>query len=385
MANHARPSKDDDLLRSAARSSELIASRNKSRRSEDPYSSRRESWNDNSDTGRIARQGTIRDEARSGSSRGRYGSERPPRQDAVRNASSNPYRTANRASRQPQSQQNPQSLGSFVKRNSAYILSVVAVIVIVAAMIVFLHALAPEPEPANSSTEATYVCPYDWTKLDRSGPRFAYVVDGQVKSRTGIDVSENQQEIDWNAVAEDGIDFAIVRLGYRGTTEGTIMLDDRYEENIENAQRAGLDCGVYFFSQATTVEEAIEEADFVLKNLNGRKLEYPIAFDSEELTIGGSEPRTAGIDNETMTAIAEAFCERVEAAGYKSMVYGNSLDLSRYRYTNMQKHTIWWAEFNAPTPAARIDIAIWQYSNNGNVAGIETAVDLNIDLTGALE
>ena len=166
--------------------------------------------------------------------------------------------------------------------------------------------------------------------------------------------------------------------------EGELYLDPRYRANIEGARNAGLAVGVYFFSQAATVAEAVEEADYVIAQLGGMKLEYPVAFDSEQVALASGVSRTTGVGNEEMTAIAEAFCKRVEQAGYKSAVYGNASDLSRYDLAVLEQNSIWWAEYNTPTPSASIDIDYWQYTNAGEVAGIPAAVDLNLDLTGVL-
>ena len=228
-----------------------------------------------------------------------------------------------------------------------------------------------------------YTTPYDWTKLDRSNGRYAYVVDGQVKSRLGIDVSESQESIDWQAVADDGIEFAMIRLGYRGATEGDLYLDDYFEENFAGAREAGLDCGVYFFSQAVNPDEAVEEAQFVLDQLGGAQLEYPIAFDSEVVS-GVAGARTQFLTREEMTAVADAFCTHLEMAGYRTLVYGNAGDLSRYSDEVVNDGGIWWAEYNAPQPAHYLDIVMWQYANEGSVAGIGTGVDMNIDLSGVL-
>ena len=275
-----------------------------------------------------------------------------------------------------------------MRRNVLYIALVAGVALVTVAALMLMRSCAVQKQGDGEETvngwEAGYVSPYDWEKLDRTDGRLAYVVDGQVKSRLGIDVSENQHAIDWAAVAADGVDFAIVRLGYRGATEGGLYLDEYYEGNLAGAKAAGLDCGVYFFSQAKTVNEAIEEADFVLENLRGTKLEYPIAFNSEETVHGVEQARTTDLENDEMTAIAEAFCNRVEQAGYRSMVYGNYYDMSRYHYENMQNRAIWWAEYDVPSPTAQIDIVMWQYSAETQVEGISTGVDMNIDLAGVL-
>lgn len=242
---------------------------------------------------------------------------------------------------------------------------------------------AVDPETADLEAEQAFVSPYNWTNLDRTDGRYRYIVDGEVKSRLGIDVSENQHEIDWQAVADDGIEFAMIRLGYRGATKSDIYVDEQFWNNLEGARSAGIDCGVYFFSQADTVEDATEEAEFVLKQLEGIELQYPIAFDSEVVNIEGAESPTADLTHDEMTAIAEEFCTRMENAGYSAMLYGNAKDLSRYHYTELSHLPVWWAEYGTPAPTARFAMALWQYSNEGQVAGISTVVDMNIDLRGA--
>ena len=159
-----------------------------------------------------------------------------------------------------------QSFGEFVKNNMVYILSAAAVVAIGLLLLFGVRAFSGAPSSSGAGTSGTgsadpenYVSPYDWSKLDTSTNHYAYVVDGKVKSSLGVDVAEYQGDIDWNAAAADGIDFAIIRLGYRGATEGDIHLDEQYYDNLAEARAAGLDVGVYFFSQATTPEEAREE------------------------------------------------------------------------------------------------------------------------------
>lgn len=269
--------------------------------------------------------------------------------------------------------------------NLKYILGVVAVALVAALGIIIAAPLILQGADADRLRESAYVSPYDWSKLDRTDGRYRYVVEGEERSRIGIDVSENQHAIDWDAVAADGIDFAMVRLGYRGATAGDLYLDEYYWANLDGARDAGLDCGVYFFSQANTPEEAVEEADFVLEYLNGTSLEYPVAFDSEEKVLDLAQSRTTGLDNASMTAIMDAFCQRIEEAGYETIVYGNAHDLSRYRRSSLEGKEIWWAEYEAPAPSNRIDIALWQYSNAGRVSGIDGYVDMNIDLREVLD
>ena len=147
------------------------------------------------------------------------------------------------------------------------------------------------PEDAAEPAAQAYVSPYDWSGLERSGDRLAFRENGEVRSQLGVDVSDHQGSIDWSAVASDGVDFAFVRVGNRGYTEGALYADTRYAENIDNATSAGLDVGAYFFSQAVSVEEAREEAEFVLRLLAGRYLALPVAYDHEPVADGaGTTP-----------------------------------------------------------------------------------------------
>lgn len=259
------------------------------------------------------------------------------------------------------------------------------IVLIVVAVVLLLSMLfsltrCSEKEPVDTST--LYVCPYDWSGLASEGDRLTYPENGQLKSQVGVDVSDHQNAIDWQAVASDGIEFAFVRAGSRGYTEGRMIPDTRFDENLEGALAAGLDAGVYFFSQAINVDEALEEADFVLSQLNGRNLSLPVVYDHEPVP----EPigRANNMDTETLTACALAFCERIESAGYNTMIYGNAGDMARYDRSALGTRPIWFAEYDVAAPTAELTFAIWQYTNAGSVAGITTNVDLNIRFTDAL-
>ncbi len=192
----------------------------------------------------------------------------------------------------------------------------------------------------------------------------------------GIDVSEHNGEIDWDAVAEDGIEYVIIRLGYRGSTRGDIYLDEKFEENLAGAQEAGLDVGVYFFSQAISTAEAIEEAEFVLDTLRGEDLEYPVYFDWEYM--GQADARTNGISRETLTACADAFCERIEQDDYVPGVYlYGDLAYMSYQLDALTDYTWWFAGYYT-NPDFYYDFEMWQYSSSGSVAGISTKVDMNV-------
>lgn len=208
----------------------------------------------------------------------------------------------------------------------------------------------------------------------------SYTVNGDTCSYFGIDVSSYQGDIDWQLVREDGVEFAFLRLGFRGYgEEGNIRLDDKFEANYEGAHNAGIDVGVYFYSQAISVEEAIEEAHFVLDKLNGRTLEYPIVFDWETIFTGSEEdiPRTEEVMPHTLTLSAIAFCETIQDAGYEAMIYTNKRQaVLKYDMRQLANYPVWLAQYNT-TLSYIYDFDIWQYGV-GTVDGIEGDVDFNI-------
>lgn len=241
----------------------------------------------------------------------------------------------------------------------------------------------PAKKNTRSTTSDVYESPYDFAGFayDANG-RLTYSENGILMSKAGIDVSEYQGAIDWPAVAGDGISFAFVRVGSRGNTDGYLYVDSCFDQNIDGAAAAGLQVGTYFYSQAITVEEAQAEADLVISELAGRKLDLPVVFDYE--LDFGSSTRGGSIDRETLTQIALAFCKRIEAAGYKTMIYGNSSDVSRFNLSELGNRTIWYAEYDDIVPNAQFDFAIWQYTSSGVVAGIDAAVDMDMLVAGMM-
>lgn len=214
-----------------------------------------------------------------------------------------------------------------------------------------------------------------------SDGRYRYIQNGQETSRTGIDVSEHQGQIDWKAVKADGVDFAYIRLGYRGSDSGIVMIDATYKANIEDARNAGLDVGVYFYSEATTVEEARAEADFVIRELGSTPLAYPVAFDYEP--TGNDSDRIAGLSDDQMSAVAQAFCARIQERGRSAIVYGNASDLAHMQAQQLSQYGFWYASYTT-RPIVDLAFGIWQYSSSGTVDGISTAVDMDMDLTQPL-
>ena len=202
-----------------------------------------------------------------------------------------------------------------------------------------------------------------------------YEKDGQ-KAAVGVDVSFYQGDIDWQEVAASGVDFAIIRLGYRGYSKGVLQMDSKFEQNIQGALDAGLEVGVYFFSQAVNTWEAEEEADFVLQAIEPYPVTYPVVFDWE--FVSGDEVRTSSLEGDALTRCAGVFCDMVQAEGYRPMIYFNQdLGYLSYNLFALKQYPFWLAQYsNAPT--FYYDFDLWQYSHTGTVPGIEGNVDLDL-------
>ena len=204
---------------------------------------------------------------------------------------------------------------------------------------------------------------------------------GCIKAGTvpGIDVSYYQGQIDWKQVKQSGIEFAIIRVGYRGYgQEGKMVEDKLFHKNIQGAQKEGIRVGVYFFSQATSVEEALEEADFVLERIRKYNIDMPVVFDWEYVS---EEARTANVDPRTLTDCYLAFCGKMEEEGYTPMPYFNSYQSRKMMYlTELEQYPFWLALYSdRMTYPYRIEM--WQYTDSGKVPGIEGNVDINLMFT----
>jgi len=171
-----------------------------------------------------------------------------------------------------------------------------------------------------------------------------------------------------------GMEFAMIRLGWRGNTEGNIGEDSTAAANYRGAKDAGMQVGGYFFSQAVTAEEAVEEAEFVLEMIKDWKMDLPIVFDWED--AGGTRP--VGMDPRTLTDCAKAFCQTIENAGYEAMVYTNWNQAFYDLYLEeLAEYDLWLAMYEADMEFP-YKIDMWQYSCTGSVPGVEGPVDLNI-------
>lgn len=202
----------------------------------------------------------------------------------------------------------------------------------------------------------------------------------------GIDVSKYQPNINWKEVKQAGIDFVIIRMGYRGYGSGKIVEDPYFRKHLQGAKAAGLKVGIYFFSQAIDEKEAVEEASVCLNAVAGQRLDYPIFFDSEYST-SSKTGRADGLSKGERTSCAVAFCETIRNAGYTAGVYAStSWFRHQLNYSDLTKYRIWNAHYGVS--ASPINCHIWQYTGNGRVAGVYnskgelTPVDVNYSYMG---
>ncbi len=214
------------------------------------------------------------------------------------------------------------------------------------------------------------------------GVTYNFGADGAIAttvngSKFGIDISRHNGNIDWNAVKASGVDYVIIRCGYRGSATGVLIEDENFKKNIRNATAAGLKVGIYVFSQAINEVEAVKEASLAVSLAKGYNLTYPIFIDTE--SSGG---RADKIDVATRTAVVNAFCQTVASAGYQPGIYASkSWFETKLNMGAIGNYKIWLAQYSAaPTYKGRYDM--WQYTSKGKISGIKGNVDLNYSYLG---
>lgn len=252
-----------------------------------------------------------------------------------------------------------------------------------------------QTEESTEFTQATEEITGPTRPANPYGPNdFGYIGDYMAcipdESVLGIDVSTFQRGVDWQQVKAAGIEFVIIRLGHRGTNIGVLYEDDDAQAHYQGAIAAGLKVGGYFYSQAITAAEAKEEAELCLQVVEGWTVEMPIVFDWEHID---ADCRTVNMDPRTLTDCAKAFCQTIEDAGYKTMIYFNQRQAmtepmenwpvhDRYYLEELTDYGFWLAMYEAEmTFPTRIDM--WQYTNTGSVPGINGNVDINLYLPNA--
>lgn len=275
-----------------------------------------------------------------------------------------------------------------------YRLILIAIAVLVLAAAVVIVALSLRPEPVDPHEGQVYIYDgFDWIWMtplpgveansltaedfsDRSGCPTYTGSDYQVLR--GIDVSEHQHEIDWAQVAASGVDYAYVRLGYRGYTEGGLFEDPYFRANVEGALANGLQVSVYFFSQAISVQEAIEEAEYVLARIRDYNITLPVVYDWEKIN-GEMAARTDNLDFSILNDCAVAFCDTVKNAGYEPAIYFNRhLGYYGYDLSRMTDYDFWFALPESSFPNFYYAVDMWQYSFTEQVPGIAEPTDMNL-------
>ena len=207
------------------------------------------------------------------------------------------------------------------------------------------------------------------------GVKYSFREDGSLDGGNvmGIDISKHNGTVDWNAVKNAGVEFVILRCGYRGSASGVLVEDEKFRTNIKGATAAGLKVGIYFFSQAVNEMEAVEEASLTLSLIKGHKISYPVYIDVE-----AANGRADGLSAAERTKVVKAFCETVRDSGYTAGVYSNKNWFAEKMDTGaFGNYRIWLAQYTeSPTYTGRYEM--WQYSSRGTIPGIKGDVDLNI-------
>ena len=232
-----------------------------------------------------------------------------------------------------------------------------------------------EPEETMEPTIPPESNPYG--RLDFQYDRHNYLYCLGQDSWPGVDVSAFQGTIDWEQVADSGIKFAMIRLGYRGYGKAGRMVADEYAKaNLQGAKDAGLQVGAYFFSQALSVEEVDEEIEFMMEVLGDFPLDMPIILDWEQITVEGS--RSLAMDARTLTDIQLHFCRTMTEMGYQPMIYFNWYQSTRLMYLHELEEYPFWLALYQDRMTYPYRVEMWQYTDKGRVPGIEGDVDINV-------
>ncbi len=254
----------------------------------------------------------------------------------------------------------------------------------------FLHGIRLEEESqlkenpivAEEETEATQETtippeanPFDQYDFQYNKQNYLYCL--KQESYVGVDVSAFQHDIDWNQVKASGVDFAMLRLGYRGWgAKGTLVEDEYIQQNLAGTAAAGIPIGAYFFSQATTLDEVHEEIEFMLEILGDYQLDYPIVLDWE--VANPTEGRVRNVTRRELTDMLRYFCDEMSARGFDPMVYFNWTQASRMIYLSELEDYPFWLALYQDRMTFPFRVEMWQYTSEGKVPGIEGDVDINV-------
>ena len=230
-------------------------------------------------------------------------------------------------------------------------------------------------EPTTEPTIPPEANPFDQYDFQYNKHNYLYCL--KQESYVGVDVSAFQHDIDWKAVKASGVDFAMLRLGYRGWgAKGTLVEDEYIRQNLEGTAAAGMPIGVYFFSQATSLNEVYEEIEFMLDILGDYKLAYPIVLDWEE--ANPTEGRVRNVTRRELTDMLRYFCDEMSARGFDPMIYFNWTQASRMLYLNELEDYPFWLALYQDRMTFPFRVEMWQYTSEGRVPGIDGDVDVNV-------
>lgn len=220
---------------------------------------------------------------------------------------------------------------------------------------------------------------YNYANLVYQSPLMKYYENNVRVSYAGAEITKEHEYVDYHELASAGIDFVMLRLGQRGYESGEITLDESFYENCRRATDAGLDVGVYFFSQAITKEEAVEEAEFVIASLSQNEISYPVVFYMEP--VEGQIARADDLNQMQRTNIAIAFMDKIREAGYFPMLYGNKEWLiQKYSFGSLIGYDIWLSQ-EGDIPDFPYSFQMWRYTEHGTIQGVAGDVSLNICFT----
>ena len=217
---------------------------------------------------------------------------------------------------------------------------------------------------------------YDYTNLEKKADQMSYYDNGRDISYLGADLSKYNGDVDFRALKEAGADFVMLRIGSSGYGSGQIVPDEKFEENIKKAIDAGLEVGVYFFSQAITAEEAVEESNYIIQVLANYQITYPVAFDMEY--VQNDKARIEVLSRDEKTAVAKAFLTNIKAAGYKPLLYGTKEWLIKHiDLTKLTDFDVWLSQ-QKDIPDYPYKFQMWQYTLSGGSDGVDGDVSWNI-------
>jgi len=219
---------------------------------------------------------------------------------------------------------------------------------------------------------------YDFLNLVNQSGQYKYFSDDRCISSFGVDISKDQGYVDFNKLKKAGADFVMIRVGQRGYQTGSLSEDEYFKDSLKRATDAGMAVGVYFLSQAITVAEAEEEADYVLERIKDYKLSYPVAFVMKYAENDSARVETVSRNDKSM--IARAFLKKISDAGYNTILYGDKTWL--IRYVDMSKiindYDVWLSQTDVDMPDYPYKFSMWQYSTSGSIDGISGSVNFNI-------